>query len=146
MEKVISQLEQNSGYQQSENINFFNIYTYLLRHLILRYEADITSSIPHRELHRILDQPFDHTISLLVDTLNQIEQSKILDHTGYYHYQKDNRIFFRKNENGLERLEALISNEYGRKKVFGNTWSLEEVKKGIINQINNYLDGKRKKK
>jgi len=127
--------------KEKSNISFFyNLYTHSLLHLIKRFETCIEDPLPHKELHKILDSPFESRVSELMDFLNLIEQNQVLEYCGLKDYSCHSTIPKETKEKAFRTLESIIRNDAGHKKVFGQSWSFDEVKKGLINQIKNYLD------
>ncbi len=137
---LISSIQAYNQDHQKNNIPLYNLYTYTFNQLVRRYKTDITNPIPHRELHRIIDRPFNNTIADLLDTLNNHEQEKILAYCGMKTIEHPSAISILKKKEALELFKVLFKIDTNRKKILGQTWTLSEVKQNIVRQIKKHLN------
>lgn len=77
--KLSDYVEKNQEKQLKENLLFAKLYIAHLSYLVKLHRASFRSPIPQKELHKLLDMPIERIIEEFVSTINDIEQSKVME-------------------------------------------------------------------
>lgn len=123
----------------TNNLPFANLYTYSLGKLMDKYNVSIHSPIPHRELHRIINQPFHVSVELLATNMNDRLRSDLLDSIGYPNDKHPLMLNELEKEKILANLEKQLGLSCNYDAFMGNPWSTEEVDRGLKSAITKIL-------
>ncbi|MRX65759.1 hypothetical protein [Maribacter luteus] len=129
----------NTTLDESFNRNkyFANLYAYCLGLLLEKYQTTIDNPIPHKELHKIIDTPFENIIEDITNKMNNRLRCSLLEHAGGQ-LDKQQLISFQEKGEVVKKLIELLSISKNKNAFFGNAWSVEEVSKGIKVQLENF--------
>ncbi|MBO0330091.1 hypothetical protein [[Muricauda] lutisoli] len=139
--KLLNFIENQRKGRLIGNGHFSKLYVAHLNCLIKHYQTSIIDPIPIKKLHYIISRPLDLGIHELVDTLNSLEQYKILERCGCKGITHPNTQESLEKGKIMEKLQNLLEVDGNRKKIFGQSWEFGEVKEGIEKQIKYVLDG-----
>ncbi|QLG44586.1 hypothetical protein [Costertonia aggregata] len=124
-----------------ENLHFAKLYTYNLGYFLEKYNTTIDKAIAHRELHHLLDKPFENYVEDLTSQINLSIKYNVLNKAGCKldkHPASESKIEKSKNLNSLKRL---LEDDDVRRVFIGDAWNKKEVEAGLKVQINNFLNG-----
>jgi hypothetical protein len=119
----------------NDNLLFGKLYAHNLGLLMDRFDTNIDNAIPHRELHRILNLPFNLIVEILTSKMNDRLRYDLLESVGFNKQKHPNMLTRFERENIFSKLEELLAITCNYEVFMGNPWSSEEVSQGIKSTI-----------
>lgn len=124
----------------SLNQSFKKLYTYNLGLLVQKYDTTIGCSIPHSELHQILNTPYDIILENFTSVINYQYKYKVIKRAGIDIHTHPALITADVKLTNLEKLNSILS-QYNFKDLFlKDAWEAEEIDELITKQLNNFIN------
>ena len=132
---IIDYINEHQNKTFLHNLHFSKLYIYVLGIFLEKYETTIDQNLPKVELHKLIDRPLEYFIEDITSKTNLLEASGLNSTRHPAIIQKSEKEVY------LSNMQNLIEIESNKNILFGDAWSLTEVRTGLKKQIINYLDG-----
>lgn len=123
----------------ADNLHFANLYAYSLGHFIEKFQTTIDNPLPHKELHKLMDAPFQTIIQDITYKMNMRLMCSALRKAGCNLEKHPALVTEKENEQVLMNLKEQLLILSNNKIFMGNVWSEEEVANGIKSQLKQFL-------
>lgn len=139
--RLLDFVQEKSSKDFKDNIHFAKLYTFCLSIYIERYKASIDDTLPHKELHKLLDKPFEYFVLDLTERLNLQCQYSILEEAGCNLDKHPSLISESEMKRVLSNLQELLIQDNNKKLFSGNIWTVDEIRVGgVKNNIKNFIN------
>lgn len=139
--EIIDYINKKQAETFLDNIHFSKLYVYVLGIFLEKYETTIDQNIPTTELHKLIDKPLEYFIEDITSKTNFRLKANLLEASGIKKAMHPALIQKDEMEKCLSKMQNLIQIDTNKKILYGNAWSISEIRDGLRKQIINYLDG-----
>lgn len=139
--KIVDYVNKSNTQNFNNNIYFAKLYAFSLGSFLERYNTTLDNPIPHKQLHELLNRPFGNIVSDIASKQNVYYQYKILEEAGCSLEKHPSMIPEKEKKNTIYNLEKLIYLGDNKNLFLNGAWSVEEVERGIKEQISNFING-----
>lgn len=122
-----------------DNQSFAKLYIYTAMKIMENDGSTIFENNHRRKIGNLLKMPMDDIILNLKDSLNDSERYEMIKEATGDDLRHPVLISKEKQYENIEKIKEALITDVNKKKLLGEIWNFEDVKTGIISEVNAML-------
>lgn len=123
----------------NSNLPFAKLYVITLDLYLKKYNTNIHDPIPHKELNRLIDQPYQHIVENFTTQLNNKLRFDLIESAGYEKDKHPIMLSDAEKENIISNLKKKLELSCNHDIWMGKAWNTKEVEKRLRSTIEKIL-------